>query len=57
MDLDAALRELGNEEEPNVIVEPEIGAFCMVHPRTPRARPTTGRLPLDAILAFMANPF
>jgi len=60
MNLDAALREL-EEDEPSVIVEPEIGAFCMVRARaargtTPPER-TSGRLPLEAILAYIANPF
>ena len=59
MNLDVALREL-EEDEPKVMVEPDLGAFCMVV----RARDTTpppvrasGRLPLDMILAFLANPF
>lgn len=56
--LDVVLRELEHEDEPNVLVEPEIGAFCLVQPRdtTPRERPS-GRIPLDAILMYLAKPF
>jgi hypothetical protein len=60
MDLDTALCEL-DEDQPKVIVEPEIGAFCMVRARSARGTTpperTSGRLPLEAILAYIANPF
>jgi hypothetical protein len=59
IDLDAALREL-EEEEPKVIVEPEIGAFCVVRPSgaaSPATPATTvpERTPLEVILAYLAK--
>lgn len=60
MNLDAALREL-EEDEPKVMVEPDLGAFCVVRARdsTPSVPPVraSGRIPLDVILAYLANPF
>ena len=57
IDLDAALREL-EEVEPKVIVEPEIGAFCVVRP-SGAASPATAappeRTPLEVILAYLAK--
>ena len=58
IDLEAALRQL-EEEEPKVIVEPEIGAFCVVHP-SGAASPATPvtvpeRTPLEVILAYLAK--
>ena len=57
MTIDDVLREL-EDEEPKVIVEPEIGAFCMMRVRrAPAPQRASGRLPLEAILAYLANPF
>lgn len=58
MNLDAVLREL-EEDEPKVMVEPEIGAFCLVRARDTAPPPVQvpGRLPLEVILAYIANPF
>jgi len=58
MDLETVLRDL-DDAEPNVIVEPDFGAFCMVRSRTarPSQRPSSERLPLDLILAYLReNP-
>jgi len=57
MNLDAVLREL-EEDEPKVMVAPEIGAFCLVRGTPPPVQPRApGRLPLELILAYIANPF
>ena len=59
IDLDAALRELEEVEpvEPKVIVEPEIGAFCVVRPSgaASPAAPVPERTPLEVILAYLAK--
>lgn len=58
MNLDTVLREL-EEDEPKVMVEPALGAFCVVGARgtAPPPPPKSDRLPLEAILAYLANPF
>ena len=58
MNLDAVLREL-EEDEPKVMVEPALGAFCEVRARdtVPPPPQKSDRLPLEAILAYLANPF
>ncbi len=60
MDLDKVLGELGEStethEEPNVLVDPAIQAFCMMR-RTPRGSvpppPGSGRLPLALIERYL----
>jgi hypothetical protein len=56
IDLDVALREL-EEVEPKVIVEPEIGAFCVVRPSgaPAPAAPVAERPSLEMILAYLAK--
>ncbi len=53
-DLDAGAQE--PPEEPSVLVDPAIEAFCVVRPRVARGTappPASGRLPLELIRLYM----
>lgn len=61
--LDEVLWELDepveHREEPSVLVDPALEAFCVMRTRMPRGSvppPTgSGRLPMDLILRYMAE--
>jgi len=56
MDVNAVLAELELEdEEPRVIVDAE-GAFCLIERPAVRPRHPPARLPIEKILAYLANP-
>jgi hypothetical protein len=60
-DLDMVVWDLDDaaatSEEPSVIVDPAMEAFCMMRSRMARGSspslPRSGRLPLEAIMAYM----